>query len=432
MKTGSPLFYEIEELGAEGDGITRMDGAPLYVPFALPGEKVTLKGRPRSIGKGNSAGELDRVEVASPSRIEPACCHFGTCGGCRLQHLATEDINVHKKTVLKQALDRKGLSPETLFDTVSAPLHSRRRARFDYQKQKRKSVFGFKQRRSHDGIDLKMCPVLTPSLEALVPALHRLLDQLPAMSGGGTVQVTETETGFDIIVTPKRRADLNLKQRERLAGWSDEHRIARLCWDDGDGPLPVAARHPAQTTFGDVLVDLPVNAFLQPSVAGEAHLASLVKDALDRHTRRFKRMADLFSGCGSLSLPIASATGAIVDAFDIEDSMIASLRSAANRHDPVLRVTASRRDLFNNPLTSVELKPYDAVVFDPPKAGAVSQAAELAASTVPLVIAVSCNPSTLARDLRLLVDGGYALISATPVDQFTWSGQLEAVAILTR
>jgi len=112
--------------------------------------------------------------------------------------------------------------------------------------------------------------------------------------------------------------------------------------------------------------------------------------------------------------------------------MIASLRNAANRHDPVLRVTATRRDLYSNPLTAVELKPYDAVVFDPPKTGAVSQATELAASAVPLVIAVSCNPSTLARDLRLLVDGGYTLISATPVDQFTWSGQLEAVAVLTR
>lgn len=432
MKTGSPHHYEIEKLGAEGDGIARVGETSLYVPFALPGERVTLKSQPRSIGKGNTTGELDHIDVSSPSRVEPVCRHFGTCGGCRLQHLATDEIKTHKKNVLEQALDRKGLSPETLFDTVSAPLHSRRRARFDYQKQKRKSMFGFKQRRSHDGFDLTMCPVLTPTLEAFVPVLHRLFDQLPAMSGGGTVQVTETETGFDIIVTPKRRVDLNLKQRERLADWCDEYRIARLCWDDGDGVLPVAARHPAQTTFSDVQVDLPINAFLQPSVAGEAHLANLVKDALKHHTRRPKRMADLFSGCGALSLPIASSTGSIVDAFDIEENMVASVRTAANRHDPVLRVTANRRDLFGNPLTSAELKPYDAVVFDPPKAGAASQAAELAASTVPLVIAVSCNPSTLARDLRLLVDGGYALISSTPVDQFTWSGQLEAVAVLTK
>ena len=432
MTNPTQHIFEIMALGAEGDGIANLNDASIYIPFALPGEMVTLKSPPRSIGKGNASGELATVENPSPARIDPVCQHFGVCGGCRLQHISSGEIERHKMQTLAQALSRKSLIPNTINETVSAPLHTRRRARFDFRRQKGKSVFGFKQRRSHDGIDLKMCPVLTPKLEALVPELRGLLNRLPALSGGGGVQVTETLTGFDIVISPTKNTDLNLKQREILAAWCDEHDIARLCWDDGDGPLPVAARHPAQVMFGDVLVDLPVQAFLQPSADGEALLAGLVGKAISDHCRRPKRIADLFSGCGSLSLPAASATGAIVDTFDIDDGMVAAQRNAANRHNPALRVTATKRDLFNKPLMPAELKPYDAVIFDPPKAGAASQAAELAASKVPLVIAVSCNPSTLARDLRLLVDGGYTLISSTPVDQFTWSGQLEAVAVLTK
>ncbi len=432
MTTGPTITLDIEDLGAEGDGIARMEGSSVYIPFALPGERVTLKGPLRSIGKGNSSGEIGTIDKESPARIEPACLHFGVCGGCRLQHVSATEIESHKRQVLGEALRRKGLMPETLADTISAPLHSRRRARFDYQRNRNKGIFGFKQRRSHDGIDLAMCPVLTPTLETLVAGLRRLLNTLPSMGKGGAVQVTDTQTGFDIVITPLRKVDLDLKQRERIADWCDENRIARLCWDDGDGPLPVAARHQARTMFGDVAVDLPVNAFLQPSAEGEKILADLVQDALSRHCKSCRRIADLFSGCGSLSLPIASTLGPVVDAFDIDSGMIAALRQAANRRQPVLRVNADRRDLFNSPLTSAELKPYDAVIFDPPKAGAASQAAELAASTVPVVIAVSCNPSSLARDLRLLVDGGYTLISSTPVDQFTWSGQLEAVAVLTK
>ncbi|MEQ9488057.1 MAG: hypothetical protein RIM72_03565 [Alphaproteobacteria bacterium] len=432
MTPAQMITLEIEDLGAEGDGIARRDGSAVYIPFALPGETVTLKGPLRSVGKGNSSGEIGNIDTSSPDRIEPSCRHFGQCGGCRLQHVSTPAVEIHKRRVLEQALSRKGLTPETLSATVSAPLHSRRRARFDYQRTGRSGKLGFKIRRSHDSIDIAMCPILTPSLEKLVGDLRRLLDAMPSMAKGGAVQVTETDSGFDILLIPARPADLNLEQRERIAVWCAANNIARLCWDDGDGPQPVAARHQPQTKFGEVPVDLPVNAFLQPSAAGEKILVDLVQQALSRHCRRTKRIADLFSGCGSLSLPIAGSEGCVVDAFDIDGAMIAALRQAASRSQPVLRVNADRRDLFNAPLTPSELKPYDAVIFDPPKAGAAAQAGELATSSVPVVIAVSCNPSTLSRDLRQLVDGGYTLISSTPVDQFTWSGQLEAVAVLTK
>lgn len=432
MNGQSSKTCQITELGAEGDGIARSGSKSVYIPFALPGEEVTLKGKPKPIGKGNAVGELAAIVKASPFRREPSCVHFGQCGGCRLQHLETEKIAEHKRHVLITALGRKCLKPKEVPNTAAVPPHTRRRVRLDYQNTRRGSFFGFKKRRSHEGIDIKMCPVLSPELEKLLPELRRLLHRLPAMSGGGSVAVTETETGFDIIFIPTKGITPDLAQREHLADWCEEQSIARLCWDDGDGPQPIAARHPAVARFGDVAVELPINSFLQPSAAGELKLIRLVSASFKKHLVKPKKIADLFSGCGSFSLPLAREHDIIVDAFDIEDTMITALRQAVNHHEQTLRVTAAVRDLFNNPLTPPELKPYDAVIFDPPRAGAIAQAQEISLSRVPLIIAVSCNPSTLARDLRVLVDQGYTLETAIPVDQFTWSGQLEAVAILTR
>ncbi len=414
----------VTQLGARGDGLAVDDGGNrYYVPFSIPGETVRIRvGQKRGDG---FATDLLAIESPSAERRDAPCPHFGRCGGCALQHVTDPAIADFKRQLVEKALARKGLT-DLPFDTpMTTPPAARRRARLAILRLKGRSVVGFNERMGKMVLDLKQCPVLSPAIEKLIPVLRNLANDLPALGKGGDVQITEGDTGLEVVFAPTRNADLSLEERERLLAFAEAEDIARIAWES-DGYLePVAGRRAVRVSFAGVPVDLPVGSFLQPSRDGETHIAGLVRDGVGDA----QRVADLYCGCGSLTFPVATLPHQpIVFAVDGLDSQIGALRRAAAG----LRVTAGVRDLAKDPLSVQELNKFDAVVFDPPRAGAASQAETLAQSEVKRIVAVSCNPSTLARDLRILVDGGYVIDRVVPVDQFTWSAHVEAVAILRR
>ena len=266
-------------------------------------------------------------------------------------------------------------------------------------------MIGFNVRGTSRLIDIQECPVARPEIVALLPALRDLATSMNSLGKGGDIQVTLSDTGFDLMFIPARPSDPDLAERQRLVSFAEKHDIARIAWESDGFAEPVAARRPARLVIAGVPVDLPIGAFLQPSREGEAILVDLVRAGLP-----------------------PAVGGANVFAAEGESAPVDALRRAAAG----LRVQAECRDLAKHPLTEQELARYDAVIFDPPRAGAAAQAERLAWSTVKTIVAVSCNPATLARDLGVLMDGGYEVQKVTPVDQFTWSSHLEAVAVLTR
>jgi 23S rRNA (uracil1939-C5)-methyltransferase len=308
-------------------------------------------------------------------------------------------------------------------ETRTAPPRTRRRITLAARRLVSGAILGFNERAGSRIVDLAECHVASPTLESLLPPLRDLVATLTCL-GAADILATETDTGIDLLIAPTDAASPGLAEREALAAFAETHDLARLSWR-ADGFLePLAARRAPRVAFGGVPVEIPIGAFLQPSAAGQTILTSLVEAGVPRQA---ERVADLYSGCGAFALPFAAA-GRRVHAAEGQDAAVQALRRAAAG----LRLTAEVRDLARAPLSVEELAGVDAVVFDPPRAGAAAQAERIAASPVETVVAVSCNPATLARDLRTLLDGGYTLERVTPVDQFTWSAHVEAVAILRR
>ena len=386
--------------------------------------KRSISGRAKSVGMAFPL-KLLHVHNASPERQEAPCRHFGRCGGCSLQHVNDAFLARFKKEQLAATLSHRGFRDLEIDETRTATHGTRRRARFAAIRLRDKTVLGFNERMNKTVMDLEECPVLTPGLEALLTPLRALVQRLPSLGKAADIQVTEAQSGTEVLFYPAKSSDPNLSEREALLDFAEQQDIARIAWQSDGFLEPVAARRPLRITFGNIPVDLPVGSFLQPSIEGERHLVDLVLEGVGLA----RKVADLYCGCGSLTFPIAAMEHSpIVHAADSLDVQIQSLRKAAHG----TRVTAEIRDLAQDPLSPTELNQFDAVVFDPPRAGAKEQAEALADSDVPKIIAVSCNPGTLARDLRILVESGYEITRVVPVDQFTWSPHLEAVVYLER
>lgn len=421
-----PVEVTVARLGAQGDGIAEdATLGRLYIPLAAPGDRlVVVPGATRGDGR---VARIEAVLAPSPDRADPACRHFGTCGGCALQHVAAPAIAAGKRALLVDALARKGLEDVPVSETVSIPPGSRRRARLAVRRTKGSAILGFNERQGARVVDLGECPVLEPALAEMLPALRRLVADLKSLGAGGDLHIQSSETGADLLILPDKPADPGLAEREALAAFADAHGLARISWtpEPGAMPEPVAARDAPRIRFAGIAIEPPPGAFLQPSLAGERAITAAVAAAVGPADR----VADLYAGCGSIGLSLAAAGKAVHAAEGLSDHVTA-FRKAGGAAG--LRVSAEVRDLAAQPLTAVELQRFDAVVFDPPRAGAADQARALAESSVPRIAAVSCNPATLARDLSILVDGGYRVLAATPIDQFPWSGHLEAVALLAR
>lgn len=413
----------VESIGAQGDGVAKGPEGPFYIPFGAPGDQLSITAGKRR-GDGREA-TIRTVIAPSPDRVTPVCRHFKTCGGCTLQHVAAARIAAEKKAMLIRALARRGLNDVAVAETVTVAPKTRRRVRFAIHNGQA-PAFGFRHRNSRFVMNLTECLVMRPSILALAPALRAIIANLPALGVSAEISVTNSETGLDVLMAPSKQSEPSFAEREALADFATQHDLARLSWDDGHGPEPIAARRNVTVRFGASTIALPPGAFLQPTAEGEAAIANLVISAIGGATRS---RADLFSGCGALSFPLLA--GGTVHAFEGDSSMVNAARRATYPNAG-RTVTADVRDLDRDPLTITELNRFDAVVFDPPRTGAAPQTRELADSSVPTIVAVSCNPATLSRDLRTLVDGGYRIESATPIDQFAWSSHIEVVVILRR
>lgn len=414
---------EIETIGARGDGVARLGDEQVFVPFTVPGDRVVARVEGRR-GDGLAAALIEVVSEG-PGRVEAPCPHFSRCGGCALQHLEDALYARWKRDLLVTQLSRAGLGDVPVGVLVRVPPGSRRRAAFAFSRRKGQTVLGFNARASHAVIDVESCLLLETPLAALLPALRTMLAAIVADGEDGDVVVTMTENGLDVLVEADARLDLF--DRERLAAFADAQDLARFSWRrPGAGFIdPIARRRPALVRFGGIGVEPVSGGFLQPTKGGEMAIAEAVAAAVGPA----ETVADLYSGCGSFTFPLA-AGGRAVHAVEGEEAPIRALEAAANAHS--LRVTAEVRDLARRPLLGHELKKFQAVVFDPPRAGASAQAEQLAEAGPAVVVAVSCNPATLARDLRILRDGGYAIDSVSPIDQFPFSAHLEAVAICRR
>jgi 23S rRNA (uracil1939-C5)-methyltransferase len=405
----------IDRLGHRGDGIAETPAGPLYVPYVLPGETVETEPIP---GHADRRHVL-RVEVESPERIAPICPHFGVCGGCALQHWETARYRVWKRDLVVAALAQAGIAA-SVADLVDAHGAGRRRAVFHARRGTHDVLqVGFTAYRAHHVVAIDRCPVLAPELAGAIEAAWALAEALGPQRKPLDIQVTASGPGLDVDV--RGSGPLPPGLMARLAGFAQTHRLARLT---RHGELIVQHAQPI-VRMGRARVALPPGAFLQATAEGEEALARLVVG----YVGNAAAVADLFAGVGPFALRVAER--ARVHAVDSDAAAIAALRqaSAVPGFKPV---ETEVRDLFRRPLLPAELARFDAVVFDPPRQGAQAQARALAQSKVPVVVAVSCNPATFARDARLLVDGGYRLLAVTPVDQFRYSAHVEIVARFAR
>ena len=405
----------IETLGSQGEGVAEFEGRKIFVPYTLPGEQVDA-------GIGGERGTLLRVETASPDRVAPVCRHFGSCGGCALQHVATDVYTTYKRDQVINALKSRGFGDDVeVAPLIPVPAASRRRATFAATRVGQEVRLGYHQARSHTILAIEDCPLLRPAILAALPSLRTLMALLLSRRGIAEVHATETANGLDIAITGGATV-IDTNRRAALGNWiAQSPKVARLTVDGEQ----VGARNAVEMGFSGYTVPLPPASFLQAVPEAESHMVRLIQVAIAAATKPKDRVADLFAGLGAFSLPLATRNEVL--AVEWDKDAVAALTKAA-RQPGLRKIDVLRRDLFREPLSLRELEPFAAAVFDPPRAGAQAQAAVLAASKIRTVIAVSCNPATFARDARLLADGGYILTHVTPIDQFLFSPHVELVA----
>jgi 23S rRNA (uracil1939-C5)-methyltransferase len=398
----------IERLGHLGDAIAQGPDGPVFISQVLPGEEV----------EGDLVGDrLINVRIVSPvaNRVKPPCAHARTCGGCLMQHASNAFVADWKMDIVRSALTGQGLSAP-FRPTHASPPRSRRRATFSARRTKNGALIGFHARGSDLLIPVPNCQLVHPDLIAAFPALEALAKLGGSRSGELAMTVTRSLAGPDVSVAAGKVLDSEM--RLQLARVAEAHGIARLTWNDE----VVALRTAPMQRFGRALVCPPPGAFLQATAEGEAALLAAVVDAVGPA----RRIMDLFAGSGTFALPLAER--AEVHAAEGDAAMVAALEKGWRQAEGLKRVTAEVRDLFRRPVEPDELKGFDAVVIDPPRAGAEAQTHRLAESRVPVIAAVSCNPVTFARDARTLVKAGYTLDWVQVVDQFRWSAHTELAA----
>lgn len=402
------IELEIVGLGAQGDGIAEAPAGPRYVAYALPGERVRIT--------GDGAPQL--LSAPSEDRVQPICRHFGVCGGCVAQHMSDRLYADWKRGIVVEALRQHGLADEVApLQRVAAA--SRRRAVLTARRLAGdRIVLGYHRRKSGELVELEECPVLEPAIAGRFAALRTIAAALPGREARLTVLATSA--GLDMSAECSTRPPASTLTE--IAHIARAHQLARIAVNGET----VVERAPPTLAFGGIEALPPPGAFVQAVEAAEREMTRLVAAALAGSAR----VADLFCGLGTLSLPLAR--NARVLAVDSDQQALAALDAAARRAQGLKPIETKQRDLLRTPLGPKELAEFDAVVFDPPRAGAKAQAERLAQSQVPLVVAVSCDPGTLARDLRILVEGGYSLESVTPIDQFLYSAHVEVVAVLRR
>lgn len=404
---------EITSLGALGDGVTAQN---VFVPLALPGEIVEA-----DVEKGR-ATDIDWIEN-SPSRTEPVCKHFGDCGGCRVQHMDAMLYAKWKVGLVADALAKAGIDIE-LEPLIACAPYTRRRAVFSAVVKTDGVDVGFQRAGSNHVVDIEECHLLTKNLESSRTMIGKLAKSFLPRGKTASFTVLESQTGFDVSVSTDAKIDDNA--RRAINAFAVGAKLARVAIND---ETIVENKRPLLDLSG-FTVSPPPGGFVQAVKSTEQAMVKLVCD----HLAKCKRVADIFSGSGTFALPLAqnsSVVAAEADASALE-ALDRAWREASGKG--LKPIKTEKRDLHNRPFMTKELDlmKTQGAVFDPPRAGAEMQSQQLAKSKVRRIAAVSCNPTTLARDLRILIDGGYTLLSVTPLDQFLWSPHVEAVALLVR
>lgn len=409
----------IARLGSGGDGIADTSAGPVYVPFTLPGEVV-------AVARVKNHATVMSMSVASPERVTPPCVHFGpdgrngTCGGCTLQHAGDALYHAFKRNLVVAALKSKGLTPEVAPLVIARP-GERRRVVFTARRTEKGMLLGFNQAGSHHIVSIDHCPIASDGIVLRLEDIRRVAGAIATSSEPFRLTVLETLSGLDLAFEGVK----TVGDRERRAVTQCVLSLRGIARVSNDGEILIEPQKP-EIDFGGVRVSPPAGGFTQATKEAEEAMAGLVLAALGKA----KRVADLFAGSGTFALRIARK--AKVHAVEGEEKAVKALDHAARNTQGLKPVTVERRDLFRRPLMASELKAYDAVVFDPPRAGAEDQCKELARSGVKTIVAVSCNPVSLARDLAILTAAGYRIRLVTPIDQFLWSAHVEAVAVLEK
>lgn len=417
----------IQRLGPKGDGIAMLDGQVVYIAKAVPGDQVSVDITESS--EGILRGRVLEFISHGNDRITAPCAYYESCGGCQVQHVNETHYKGWKHDTIRATLDRAKIAPEKWNDPIFIPHATRRRATLAAFKESKEITLGFHQSKSHDIQSIEDCLLLTPALNSLVqdikPYLIRFLkEQTPT-----DIQLQDVDGAVEMIITGalSRSGEADTQQRKIIAEMCEDLKIARVGWQPKEFSEiePVISIEPVVKTYGDMKVDIPMGAFLQPSAEGEAALTALVMAAMPK--KKKMKIADLYAGCGTFTGP--ALKHGTVHAVEENGLAVTALSQAARK---VPGLTMEKRNLAAEPLTVRELKNYDVVIFDPPRAGAKEQCEKLAKSNVETVIAVSCNPATFARDAKILSDGGYKFISLTSVDQFIWSPHMEVVGVFSR
>lgn len=405
----------IESIGHRGDGVASSAHGPVYVPYTLPGETVDVDGVPGHPDRRH----LLNVLAPSPERVPAFCPHFGVCGGCAIQHWTEDRYRDWKRALVAEALQSARI--ETTVDgLIDAHGNGRRRAVFHARRSTHDVLeVGFAALRAHTIISIDRCPVLAPGMADAVEVAWDIAECLEPLKKPLDIQMTASDTGLDVDV--RGSGPIDAKRTAALARIGTSRRLARIT---RHGEIVVQGASP-QLRVGRAMVALPPGAFLQATAAGEEEIAKLVV----QHAGKAKNVADLFAGIGPFALRLAETRA--VTASDNDQPALDALARAA-RSPGLKPVKTLKRDLFRQPLSAPEFRNFDAVVFDPPRQGAEAQARAIGASAVPVVIAVSCNAATFARDARILIDSGYRLARVTPVDQFKYTAHVEIVARFER
>jgi len=404
--------YIVDRLGQLGDGIIDTPNGEIFAPFTLPGEHI----------EGNvENGRVNSPKIIKPvsDRIKPACKHFKSCGGCSLQHASDTVISDWKIRKTQDALSQVNLHPE-FRPIINSKAGSRRRATFAAKRTKKGALVGFHGRASDVIIEISECPISDPILLSGMPAFSQFA--ILGSSRKAVLRISATVSGNSLDVKIDNGKKLSATEISKFAQICNQFKILRLMWNDD----VIAQSNPPSQKMGLADVIPPSGAFLQATKSGEAALIKTVLEIIGPS----KRVVDLFAGCGTFALPISSK--ATVHALEGDANMIAALdsgwRAAGGLHD----IKSETRDLFRRPLMPDEFKKIDAIVIDPPRAGAVSQVVEIAKTNVGRIAFVSCNPATFARDASILCNNGYNLDWVQVIDQFLWNPHIELVAQFTK
>ena len=409
-------------MGGMGDGIALHEGRPVFVPFTCAGDVVRAK--VKEVRKESVRAEMVELLTPSQDRRTPPCPHFGSCGGCALQHLAPHAYSTFKQQQIAAMLQSLGADPATLQPLVEVGAHSRRRAELKVSVQKGTVLLGFQKEESHELVDIACCPVVECAIEDFLPALRQQLGEMKKPSLVTSVQITSLEAGLDVVLCAK--APFKPADQQGWITFAKSPPILRLSLSVESRRHPVILSDTGQAVLshGGVNVALPVGAFCQASAEAEQVMKTLVTEAL----QHCSSVMDLYAGCGTFSFPLARQAKQVM-AVEGSEEMIWALQNAANTAGLADKMVTEVRDLFASPIPAAQLSAYEGVVINPPRNGALPQVKEIARSGIANIVMVSCNPATFQRDAAYLLQAGYLLTSLTPIDQFTWSRHLELVAV---